>query len=143
MTKIGITDRFALLMVIIFYITTVVIGFFYHPKAIERAEGLIKNSKMLNHIVLVKFKPTLTSVDLQLITDGGYSLQEIEGVKDLNFTENFSPEGLNQGFTHSLTMKFATAEDRDSIYLPHPIHQKFVKLFVPFTESVLVYDYWD
>ena len=74
MTKIGITDRFALLMVIIFYITTVAIGFFYHPKAIERAEGLIKNSKMLNHIVLVKFKPTLTSVDLQLITDGGYSL---------------------------------------------------------------------
>jgi hypothetical protein len=80
---------------------------------------------------------------MQLIADGAYSLQQIEGVLDLNFGKNTSPEGLNRNYRHSLTMKFATALDRDSIYLPHPIHQKFVKLFVPFTESVLVYDYWE
>tara|TARA_X000001036_G_C20536309_1_gene748371 strand:+ start:553 stop:810 length:258 start_codon:yes stop_codon:yes gene_type:complete len=85
----------------------------------------------------------MSSNDLQLISDGAYSLQQIDGVEELNFGINTSPEGLNKGYTHSLTMKFNTAEDRDSIYLPHQIHQKFVKLFVPFTESVLVYDYWE
>lgn len=143
MTKFGVTDRFALFMVVLFYITTVIIGFFYHPRAVKNQKNTQAGSKMLNHIVLIKFKPDMTTASLQLIADGGYSLQQIEGVFDLNFTENVSPEALNQGYTHSLTMKFATALDRDSIYLPHPIHQKFVKLFVPFTESVLVYDYWD
>ena len=70
-------------------------------------------------------------------------LGAIPGVEALNFGENVSPEGLTQGFTHSLTMKFASSLDRDSIYLPHPIHQKFVELFVPNTKSVLVYDYWE
>lgn len=90
-----------------------------------------------------EFKSTVSKTDMQLVVDAAYSLQQIEGVEDLNFGENTSPEGLNQGYTHSLTMKFDTAEDRDSVYLPHPIHQKFVKLFVPLTESVLVYDYWE
>jgi hypothetical protein len=85
----------------------------------------------------------MSSNDLQLISDGAYSLQQIDGVEELNFGINTSPEGLNKGYTHSLAMKFNKAEDRDSIYLPHQIHQKFVKLFVPFTESVLVYDYWE
>jgi len=143
MSKIGITDRFALIMVVLFYLTTVAIGVFYHPRSVKSEVTSKVEQKMLNHIVLIKFKLDITATDLQLISDGGYSLQQIEGVVDLNFTKNVSPEGLTKGFTHSLTMKFAKAEDRDSIYLPHPIHQKFVKLFVPFTESVLVYDYWD
>ena len=101
------------------------------------------DSKKLIHIVLIEFKSTVSKSDMQLVVDAAYSLQQIEGVEDLNFGENTSPEGLNKGYTHSLTMKFNTAEDRDSVYLPHPIHQKFVKLFVPLTESVLVYDYWE
>lgn len=93
--------------------------------------------------MLIQFQPSISSSDLQLVSDGAYSLQQIEGVKELNFGQNTSPEGLNKGYTHSLTMKFNKAVDRDSIYLPHPIHQNFVKLFVPLTESVLVYDYWE
>ncbi|MDB3968023.1 Dabb family protein, partial [Flavobacteriaceae bacterium] len=97
----------------------------------------------LVHLVLIKFKKDILPDDFQKIIDGAYSLQQIQGVLDLNFGENVSPEGLGQGFSHSLTMKFSTAKDRDSIYLPHPVHQKFVKLFVPFTTDVLVYDYWE
>jgi hypothetical protein len=93
--------------------------------------------------VLIQFKSTVDVNEMQLVEDAAYSLQQIEGVEELNFGKNTSPEGLNRGYTHSLTMKFNTAQDRDSIYLPHPIHQAFVKLFVPFTESVLVYDYWE
>ena len=113
----------------------------YNEKENEQTKLLA--AKSLVHWVLIKFKKDILSNDFQKITDGAYSLQQIEGVLDLNFGENVSPEGLGQGFSHSLTMKFPTAKDRDSIYLPHPVHQKFVKLFVPFTTDVLVYDYWE
>ena len=113
----------------------------YNEKENEQTKRLA--AKSLVHIVLIKFKKDILPNDFQKITDGAYGLQQIEGVLDLNFGENVSPEGLGQGFSHSLTMKFTTAKDRDSIYLPHPVHQKFVKLFVPFTTDVLVYDYWE
>ena len=88
MSKIGITDRFALVMVVLFYLTTVAIGVFYHPRSVKSELTSKVEQKMLNHIVLIKFKPDITTTDLQLISDGGYSLQQIEGVVDLNFTEN-------------------------------------------------------
>ena len=113
----------------------------YNEKENEQTELLA--AKSLVHLVLIKFKKDILPNDFQKITDGAYGLQQIEGVLDLNFGENVSPEGLGQGFSHSLTMKFPTAKDRDSIYLPHPVHQKFVKLFVPFTTDVLVYDFWE
>ena len=113
----------------------------YNEKEYEKTKLLA--AKRLVHLVLIKFKKDILPNDFQKITDGAYGLQQIEGVLDLNFGENVSPEGLGQGFSHSLTMKFPTAKDRDSIYLPHPVHQKFVKLFVPFTTDVLVYDYWE
>ena len=113
----------------------------FNEKKNEQAELLA--SKSLVHLVLIKFKKDILPNDFQKITDGAYGLQQIEGVLDLNFGENVSPEGLGQGFSYSLTMKFTTAKDRDSIYLPHPVHQEFVKLFVPFTTDVLVYDYWE
>ena len=113
----------------------------YNEKENEQTELLA--AKSLVHLVLIKFKKDILPNDFQKITDGAYGLQQIEGVLDLNFGENVSPEGLGQGFSHSLTMKFTTAKDRDSIYLPHPVHQEFVKLFVPFTTDVLVYDYWE
>ncbi|MFQ3341158.1 MAG: hypothetical protein ACI9TK_000816, partial [Flavobacteriaceae bacterium] len=99
--------------------------------------------KRLVHLVLINFKEDILPDDFQKITNGAYSLQQIEGVLNLNFKDNVSPEGLGKGFSHSLTMKFLTAEARDSVYLTHLIHQKFVKLFVPFTKEVLVYDYWE
>ena len=113
----------------------------YNEKENEQTELLA--AKSLVHLVLIKFKKDILPNDFQKITDGAYGLQQIEGVLDLNFGENVSPEGLGQGFSHSLTMRFPTAKDRDSIYLPHPVHQEFVKLFVPFTTDVLVYDYWE
>jgi hypothetical protein len=113
----------------------------YNEKKNEQTE--LFATKRLVHLVLIKFKKDILPDDFQKITDGAYSLQQIQGVLDLNFGENVSPEGLGQGFSHSLTMKFSTAKDRDRKYLPHPVHQKFVKLFVPFTTDVLVYDYWE
>lgn len=143
MKKIGTTDRLSFFILTAFYSLTFFIGYFNVSGQEQPIEQTFDDSKKLIHIVLIEFKSTVSKSDMQLVVDAAYSLQQIEGVEDLNFGENTSPEGLNKGYTHSLTMKFNTAEDRDSVYLPHQIHQKFVKLFVPLTESVLVYDYWE
>lgn len=143
MKKIGVTDRLSFLILGVFYSLTFLVGYLHVSDRENEKDKEILDSKKLIHLVLIEFQPSISSSDFQLITDSAYSLQQIKGVKELNFGKNTSPEGLNKGYTHSLTMKFSSAYERDSIYLPHEIHQKFVKLFVPFTESVLVYDYWE
>ena len=143
MKKIGTTDKLSFFILAVFYSLTFLVGYFNVSGQEQPSEQTLDDSKKLIHIVLIEFKSTVSKTDMQLMVDAAYSLQQIEGVEDLNFGGNTSPEGLNQGHTHSLTMKFKTAEDRDSVYLPHPIHQKFVNFFVPLTESVLVYDYWE
>ena len=97
----------------------------------------------LDNININCFEPLVTPEQFKTIEEGAYTLNQIEGVHNLNYTKNASPEGLTKGYTHSLTMYFEKAIDRDETYLPHPVHQAFVKLFVPFTTDVLVYDYWD
>ena len=143
MKKIGITDQLSFIIIGVFYGLTFVFGYFFGVKQENSNAHFSQNQKKLIHIVLIEFKPSLSEIQLQQVSDAAYQLQQIEGVQSLNFGVNTSPEGLNRGYTHSLTMKFSDAFSRDSIYLPHPIHQKFVDLFVPLTNTVLVYDYWE
>jgi len=142
-TNIGVTDRLSLLIVVVFYSATVFIGYNFINKNNKKVFSKQETNKRLVHLVLIKFKDDINNNELQKVIDGAYELQKISAVQDLNFSYNVSPEGLSKGYTHSLTMKFSQAKDRDSIYLPHPIHQSFVKLFVPLTDSVLVFDYWE
>lgn len=97
----------------------------------------------LQHIVLIQFKDSTTPDQLAEIEAAAMTLKGIKGVNDLKMSENVSPENLNQGYTHSLTMWFETETDRDEVYLPHPVHKAFVALFVPQTQKVLVFDYWE
>ena len=97
----------------------------------------------LQHIVLIQFKASTAQEKLAEIEKGAMTLKKIPGVNHLKFSENVSPENLGQGYTHSLTMWFNTEADRDKVYLPHPTHKAFVDLFVPKTEKVLVFDYWE
>ena len=143
MSNIGVTDRLSLLIVVVFYSATVFIGYNFINKNYKKVFSKQETNKRLVHLVLIKFKDDIKNEELQKVINGAYELQKISAVKDLNFSNNISPEGLSKGYTHSLTMKFSQAKDRDSLYLPHPIHQGFVKLFVPLTESVLVFDYWE
>ena len=143
MSNIGVTDRLSLLIVVVFYSATVFIGYNFINKNYKKVFSKQETNKRLVHLVLIKFKDDINNNELQKVIDGAYELQKISAVQDLNFSYNVSPEGLSKGYTHSLTMKFSQAKERDSIYLPHPIHQGFVKLFVPLTDSVLVFDYWE
>jgi hypothetical protein len=97
----------------------------------------------LQHVVLIQYKDNVNPENFKAIAEGAQTLKNIEGVHNLRYSENVSPEGLNKGYTHSLTLYFEKEADRNEVYLPHPIHQDFVKLFVPFTVDVLVYDYWE
>ena len=97
----------------------------------------------LQHVVLIQYKDSVTPEEFKIIAEGAQTLKGIDGIHNLQYTKNVSPEGLNKGYTHSLTLYFENETDRDEVYLPHPIHQAFVKLFVPFTSDVLVYDYWE
>ncbi len=100
-------------------------------------------NKKLQHLVLIQFKENTNAQQLRKIEDAAYTLRTIPGVNDLLFRENVSPEKLDKGYSHCLTLWFANEDDRDEVYLPHSIHQKFVQFFVPFTEKVLVFDYWE
>ena len=143
MLKLDITDRLSLLIIIVFYIGTLLVGYnFIHNYKNNSALDSGKD-KMLVHMVLIKLKPEIKGEVINELTNEAYNLQSIPGVKQLNFGKNVSPEGLGKGYTHSLTMKFSKSIDRDSIYLPHPIHKKFVDFFLPLTQSVLVYDFWE
>lgn len=97
----------------------------------------------LQHIVLIQFKESMTSEQLAKIQSAAMTLKQIKGVNHLKMSNNVSPENLSQGYTHSLTMWFENEANRDEVYLPHPIHQTFVDLLVPFTDNVLVFDYWE
>ena len=143
MIKISMTDRLSLYIIILFYSGAFTVGYNFLDKGHDQIILEADNNKRLVHLVLINFKEQITLQQIKKLTDIAYSLQAIPVVEDLNFADNISPEGLGKGYTHSLTMKFKTANDRDSIYLPHPIHKRFVDYFLPLTESVLVYDFWE
>ncbi len=110
-------------------------------------EEIINDSKeeesLLRHVVIFKFKDGASEEDVKKLNDAFIALPEaIPVVKDFEWGINNSPEGLDQDFTHCYMLTFASEEDRDSIYAPHPQHQAFVESLQPHLEKVFVVDYW-
>lgn len=121
-------------------LTVYLVAISFAPLSLKKEDPM---KKKLKHIVLIEFKTSTAEQDIEQIKNEALTLQQIRGVNNLHFSRNVSPEKLNKHYTHALTMWFESEEDRDKIYLPHPIHQKFVDLFVPQTNNVLVFDYWE
>ena len=98
--------------------------------------------KALRHVVILKFKDSSTSEQIQEVENAFRKLpSQIEEIIDFEWGTNNSPEGQAQGFTHVFFVTFASEEDRD-VYLPHPAHEAFVKVLEPHMDKVLVIDYW-
>ena len=96
----------------------------------------------LRHVVLFKFKPEATKEQIDEIVTGFQQLpKKIEGITAFEWGTNNSPEGLNDGFTHSFVVSFKDAKAREA-YLPHQAHQDFVAILLPRLEKVLVVDYF-
>ena len=102
-----------------------------------------KKEKVLRHVVLFKFKDDASEEAVNQLNEAFNALPKvIPVVKDFEWGINDSPENFHQDFTHCYLLTFASEEDRDSIYTPHPAHQAFVASLQPHVEKVFVVDYW-
>jgi len=104
-----------------------------------------QNSKeeQMRHIVIFKYNPTATAVQIEKVTNTLSDLQnKIPGIVAFEHGVNNSPENKNIGFTHIYMFTFEDAESRD-VYLPHPEHQKFGEMLgeMGIVEDVFVVDY--
>jgi hypothetical protein len=97
--------------------------------------------KMIRHVLLIRFKPGVPSNAIDKIKAAFKAmLSSIEGVIDVEWGENNSPENKNQGFTHCVLMTFADEDGRNE-YLPHPQHDALKAIFEPVLEDIIVLDY--
>lgn len=136
------TDKVSFFMLFTFYVSTLLVGYYFYEKEDFNRDS---NSSRytLNHVVLLKFKENISNDTLKMIQNASYKLEEIEQVRDFYYGENISLKGLDKGFTHVISLKFTNSFEMDSIYSPHPIHKEFSAIFIPHTEDILVYDFWD
>jgi len=96
---------------------------------------------MIRHILLIKFKKTAECSAIEEVQGLFASMpRKIDGVASVEWGINNSPEGKNQGFTHSVLMTFADEASRQR-YLPHPEHEKLKHVFGPLLEEIIVFDY--
>lgn len=94
----------------------------------------------IQHIVLFKFKPEVTQQKITELLNLLAELQQlIPGITYFAGGPNFSPEGLNQGYTHGFFMTFVSVDARDT-YLPHPEHERVKAALFPCIDSVLAFD---
>ncbi len=99
--------------------------------------------KVLRHVVIFKFKDDAPEDEVEKINQSFNALKDsIPVIKDFEWGLNDSPENFHQDFTHCYLLTFASEEDRDSVYTPHPAHQAFVASLQPHLEKVFVVDYW-
>lgn len=97
----------------------------------------------LRHIVLFAFKEEVGQEAIEQLHTSFVELAAlIPAVQHVEWGLNDSPENFHQGFTHCYLLTFASEEDRDKSYSPHPLHQAFVRNLQPLVEKVLVVDYW-
>ena len=109
---------------------------------IQREDGLPKDTEVLRHVVLFKFKDTSSSREIKEIEDAFRALpRKIDAIYDFEWGTDVSVENLQQGFTHCFLVTFRSEDDR-AAYLPHPAHKQFGKILGPHLDKVLVIDYW-
>lgn len=109
---------------------------------IQREDGLPKDTEVLRHVVLFKFKDTSSSREIREIEDAFRALPgKVDEISDFEWGTDVSVENLQQGFTHCFLVTFRSEADR-AAYLPHPAHKQFGKMLGPHLDKVLVIDYW-
>ena len=96
---------------------------------------------MIRHILLIKFKESVQASEIEDVQHLFQAIpNKVKGVMSVEWGLNDSPEGKNQGFTHSALMSFENEQGRQN-YLPHPEHDSLKEVFVPLIEDIIVFDY--
>jgi hypothetical protein len=97
----------------------------------------------VQHLVVIKFKPTMSGARIDELFRALARLQEvIPGIERYAGGPYASREGLNQGYTHGFLMTFTSPAARDN-YLTHPEHQQLLRDFLPGINNVLAFDFED
>jgi hypothetical protein len=102
--------------------------------------------KMIHHIVLMRFKESLSEAEVaKIMADVRHLKVTIPQIFSFSDGVNCSVEGLAKGFTHAFTILFETTADRDA-YLVHPDHVHLANnILVPNlkdgVEGAIVFDY--
>jgi RecA-family ATPase len=95
------------------------------------------------HIVLLKFKPDTSDVQIQEIFHMLESLKKddkIPGLMSYSGGKYSSPEGLNKDYTHAFTMIFNDEASRND-YFPHHEHVKVKDVIISLVDDVIAFDY--
>jgi hypothetical protein len=96
---------------------------------------------MIRHVLLVRFDASAAQADIDAVLQAFLQLKEkVEGLSEVEWGLNNSPEGKNAGLTHCVLMTFKDAAARDG-YLPHPAHLDLKRLFRPVLAEIIVFDY--
>lgn len=95
----------------------------------------------IQHIVLVKIKPEVTTEKITEIFTLLASLQQlIPGITYFAGGPYSSPEGMNQGFTHAFLMTFESVDARNA-YLPHPEHERVKAVLLTCIDGAISFDF--
>jgi hypothetical protein len=114
-----------------------------NKKEVTMKQDMVKQNKLLRHVVLFKFKDDAPAEEVEKLNQSFNALPKaIAEIQDFEWGINDSPENFHQDFTHCYMVTFKSESDRDSIYTPHPSHQAFVASLQPYLEKVFVVDYW-
>ena len=112
-----------------------------HQRLAKAAEEA-KPEKELRHVVLFKFKESVSKAEVEEVVKAFAALpSKIDEIIEFENGTDVSIEGKAKGFTHGFVVTFENEKGRE-IYLPHPAHKQFVSLVGPRLEDVLVFDYW-
>jgi len=96
---------------------------------------------MIKHILLIEFKDFVSLEELSELRLIFESIpNKIEGVTNVEWGTNNSPENLNKNYTHSIVLSFKDDKCREN-YFPHPEHERLKEVFLPMIEDILVFDY--
>ena len=99
-------------------------------------------AKVLRHMVLYKFKESVTPTQLQEVVDAFSALpKKIDTIVAFEKGTNVSTENKSEGFTHCFVVTFKDEAGRNA-YLKHPAHDDYVKVVRDRREKVIVFDYW-
>ncbi|RWM14728.1 MAG: Dabb family protein [Mesorhizobium sp.] len=79
---------------------------------------------MIRHCVFVRFREDIPAAERAAIHADLEALRAvIDGMSQVHFSANVSPEPFGRGFTHGFTIDFRDAAVRD-VYLAHEAHQR-------------------
>lgn len=96
---------------------------------------------MIRHMVFIAFHASAAQQQIDAVRYAFLTIpRRVEGVLEVEWGQNDSPEGKNAGFTHAVLMTFADDAARQR-YLPHPAHEALKAILTPVLKDIIVLDY--